>query len=290
MYPDRLIRPLPKRRLRQRLSEEEASSIEFPPNPPQVAPLFSVPYVGVDKPGFSGVPLSGGVSTRANINSQSIRGGDEEHHCDCGHDHGVAGEDFDGEGADEAIAGAQQEGRPMWDHAGGGKPQGPGSTTSSADGYESFENTNNKKKRKIPLSGGGHHSSLSADMVNMTISSATSEGPLDDASSAATHHYASSTMSHSGTGISGAGRGRFGRPKHSMERRPLGASTNGLNAFAKSHSGISAKGKREWVAEGKHPNLSLHLKTLTSRCHRPRYHICSDRKRPRTGSISSTTR
>lgn len=259
MYPDRLIRPLPKRRLRQRLSEDEAKAIEFPPNPPQVAPLFSVPYVsGVDKGGFSGVPVGANVSARAGFgpNVQSVRGGEEDHRCDCGEDHGI-GDDYDGEG-DDANVGAQQDGRPGWDHV-GGKPQGPGSTTSSADGYESFENTNNKKKRKIPLSGEGHHSSLSAEMVNMSISA--NEGALDDTGPIA-GHYTPSGVPLSGTGISGAGRGRFGRPKHSMERRPLGASTNGLNAFAKSHS-MGAKGKREWVGEGNRLDFSLALHVLT---------------------------
>lgn len=113
----------------------------------------------------------------------------------------------------------------------------PGSTTSSVDGYESFENTNNKKKRKIPNSGSGsgHHSSLSADMNNLGLST-NGEG-LDDSTNGVGQYYGSGSSAAAaaspGTGVSGAGRGRYGRASARIsERRPLGASTNGLNAFA----------------------------------------------------------
>ena len=118
---------------------------------------------------------------------------------------------------------------------GNGKlPPPPGSTASSGDGYESFENTSNKKKRKIPLSSASstlHQSSLSAEMASMGISGQ-SDGATDDVDPASVHsqHYTSPGVSAgSGTGISGAGRGRYGRSgnghmqKNGL-RRPL---TNG---------------------------------------------------------------
>lgn len=236
MYPDRLIRPLPKRRLRSRLSEEEAKTIEFPPNPPQVAPLFNLPHV--DRP--------------HNYAVRAPRGEVDDHECSCGVDHGVRQHGADVEGLDgthERVgrrtgfgdAPLEQDGhyQQAWEHQPGsyGKPPPPPSTTSSADGYESFENTNNKKKRKIPLSGGTHHhSSLSAEMVNMSLSNPAHESSLaeDTAGVGAQYYGQSSGVHHAspGTGISGAGRGRYGRPRPSLDRRPLGASTNGLNAYS----------------------------------------------------------
>ncbi|KAL8974034.1 MAG: hypothetical protein Q9197_001730 [Variospora fuerteventurae] len=52
-------------------------------------------------------------------------------------------------------------------------PMSAPSSQDSVDGYDSFENTNNKKKRKIPTSGslGGHHTSLSAEMASMDTTS-----------------------------------------------------------------------------------------------------------------------
>lgn len=110
----------------------------------------------------------------------------------------------------------------------------------SVDGYDSFENTNNKKKRKIPTSGisGGHHSSLSAEMAHMGISSNRdfdmSQSELDGG---VAHYYGTGSSAapatSSGTGISGAGRGRYGRgvARTSCGRSPLGVSTNGSNAL-----------------------------------------------------------
>lgn len=236
MYPERLIRPLPKRRLRSRLSEEEAKTIEFPPNPPHVAPLFNLPYV--DK--------------AQSYASRAPRGEADEHECSCGVDHGVKHDgtevDYsDGThdrvgrrtGFDEAPIDQDGHHHQAWEHPPGpyNKPPPPPSTTSSADGYESFENTNNKKKRKIPLSGGNHHhTSLSAELVNMSISNPANDSSLaeDTAGAGAQYYGQASAVQHTspGTGISGAGRGRYGRPRHSLDRRPLGTSTNGLNAYS----------------------------------------------------------
>lgn len=245
MYPERLIRPLPKRRLRSRLSEEEAKTIEFPPAPPTVSPLFTLPYV--DKPQ--------GPAHRA------PRGDVDEHRCQCGADHGIdhVAELLDGAQERGLMAAAdgvsEQAGQyhHAWEHAPGpyGKPPPPGSTASSADGYDSFENTNNKKKRKIPLSGGNHHhSSLSAELVNMSISNsaADTQQPNDTRDDGGQYYGQGSAPAHasSGTGISGAGRGRYGRPRHSLDRRPLSASTNGLSPLS---STGNAKGKIQSSSE-----------------------------------------
>ena len=81
----------------------------------------------------------------------------------------------------------------------------------------------------------------------------------DGTGSGAEQYYGSGSsaipVAGSGTGISGAGRGRYGRSgKGATQLRPLGASTNGLNAFAskgvnKSKADMSAsEGKGEKVA------------------------------------------
>lgn len=228
MYPDRPIRPLPKRRLRDRMSPEQAESIVYPPQPPSTGPLFNF-------------PLSSG--DRAN---RTPRQGEGEHHaCHCGHSHS----DVESE-EEEDERGVPVPSSPSYHYsrnfagktvagAAGAYPK-PGSTSSSVDGYESFENTNNKKKRKIPNMGGAstHHTSLSAEMASMGISHAHDTAALDDGDGAGRYHgTAPSTPQHStsGTGISGAGRGRFGRPASGRsERRVLGNSTNLANAKASS--------------------------------------------------------
>ena len=110
----------------------------------------------------------------------------------------------------------------------------------SVDGYDSFENTNNKKKRKIPTSGslGGHNSSLSTDMAHMGISSARdydmSQSELDGGIG---HYYGTGSSAipavATGTAVTGSGRARHGKAatRISGERSPLGVMTNGSNAL-----------------------------------------------------------
>ena len=94
--------------------------------------------------------------------------------------------------------------------------QPPLSATSSLDGYDSLENTNNKK-RKIPSAGeaiNGVHS-LDANTGN-AAHSPTHEGQSDAAS---TGYYGSGSLSSGSPGISGPGRGRYGRARNG--RSPL---------------------------------------------------------------------
>lgn len=44
VFPERLIRPLPKRPLRARLSQEAQDSILYPPAPESSSPIFYSPY------------------------------------------------------------------------------------------------------------------------------------------------------------------------------------------------------------------------------------------------------
>ena len=236
MYPDRPIRPLPRRSLRARLSPEQAETIEFPQHPPSSGPLFNYPYSASER------------------GSRSLRTGESDHHaCHCGHTHSEveSEEEEDERGAPIPSSPSYQYSRhPSGKSAAGvaGGHQKPGSTASSVDGYDSFENTNNKKKRKIPNMGsnGSHHTTLSADLAGMGIAHGHDAGAMDDGDGPGRYYgSAPSTPQHttiSGTGISGAGRGRFGRSASGRsERRVLGNSTNLVNAKASSKRMVSPR-------------------------------------------------
>jgi hypothetical protein len=242
-YPDRPIRPLPKRRLRDRLSAEHQDALALPTQAPNSSPIFG------------GYPYTQS-SERDRPERRPLRAGSGSDNCDCGHDHHSDEGDSEEDDEDERQRTMQfgpeslQMTRRDGDYYGNGKaavridwdskPAPPGSTASSADGYESFENTNNKKKRKIPQSntgsGHGHQSTLSADMANMGIShqrdgefgpTASEEGNY---ASHTAYAYGHQTVSSSPSGSNSA-RARPGRSgRGSLDRRPLGASTNGLNA------------------------------------------------------------
>ena len=251
IYPDRPIHPLPKRRLRSRVSSETAESILYSAASTPSKPLFSLPFnepvefvngspPDIKKDGL----LSGSLEERTlaqRKDGYQFRGSDP---------------DSDGEEADGLMRRYQARRNislPLAqdsnsnDQRGGvlkyskvPLPMSAPSPQDSVDGYDSFENTNNKKKRKIPTSGnpGGHHSSLSAEMAHMGISSSRefdiSQSEIDGGIA---HYYGTGSSAvpaaPSGTGLSGAGRGRYGRsaaPK-SNGRSPLGVSTNGSNAL-----------------------------------------------------------
>ncbi|KAH3906238.1 hypothetical protein HBH56_205690 [Parastagonospora nodorum] len=230
MYPDRPIRPLPRRSLRARLSPEQAETIVYPDHPASTGPLFNYPYSANENGG------------------RALRTGESDHHaCHCGHTHSEveSDEEEDERGAPIPSSPSYQysrhlAGKPVTG-APGGYPKAV-STASSVDGYDSFEHTNNKKKRKIPNMGsnGSHHTSISADLASMGIAHAHEAGAMDDGDGPG-RYYASapSTPQHgtgiAGTGISGAGRGRFGRSGSGRsERRVLANSTNLVNAKASS--------------------------------------------------------
>ncbi|KAF2714401.1 hypothetical protein K504DRAFT_366907 [Pleomassaria siparia CBS 279.74] len=234
LYPDRPIAPLPKRRLRARLSPEQADAIVYPPAPASTGPLFRFPYSPEDQRGGRSV--------------SRYRGDTDHHHCHCGHNHSEVESEDDIEDERGVERGVAVPSSPSYHYSRSlpGKPttggatgfSKPASTSSSADGYESFENTNNKKKRKIPNMGSAstHHTNLAADMASMGIAHPHDAAALDDGDGPGRYYSsAPSTPQHNaaGTGISGAGRGRFGRSGSARsERRVLGNSTNLVNAKA----------------------------------------------------------
>ena len=275
IYPDRPIRPLPKRRLRSRLSSEVADSILYPPATTLSKPLFQFPYNG---------PTYQRNETPARANPSEIEA-DLVREQGQG-ETGVHNYQFRGarNGSDEensmSIARRYQEQRQRpgsvnsisrngyafskSDNVKYIKPSIPQSAASSGDsidGYDSFENTNNKKKRKIPTSGplGSQQSSLSTDMARMGISSTRDiDVGQSESDSGVGHYYGSGNSAvpavSSGTGISGAGRGRYGRSgtRYLNGRSPLGVSVNGSNA---SQTGRYFHHRRDYV-----PGVSTGIK------------------------------
>lgn len=256
IYPERAIRPLPRSRLKSRLSPEQACSIVYPPEPPEGSPSLS--FEAHD----NGVPPR--QLPNGDADGRYPRH-DVHDHCMCRHDDGESGDDeveFDNpdyrystSAAPSAINGKavlplDSVQRRFMDSSrlamGGKAPGASGSVASSADGYESFENSSNKKKRKIPLSsasGSMHHSSLSAELASMGLSRDSAiDDPSDTRGSTSGLHAdsaagpssaAANGICGAGTGISGAGRGRYGRKDGRDARRPLASTTiNTINAYA----------------------------------------------------------
>ena len=185
IYPERAIRPLPKNRLKSRLSPQQASTLVFPPEPPPISPILN--FAGHDTPNGGHAHARATNGDASYLHNSVRQRGDADahhhHHCTCGEE-GDSGDDeveFDhpdyryappptanGVTGQEKVDNVQ---RRLMDAARPTKPPPPASTASSADGYESFENTNNKKKRKIPNMGsnGSHHASLSADLAGIAV-------------------------------------------------------------------------------------------------------------------------
>jgi len=225
LYPDRPIRPLPKRRLRERLPLDVAESIEYPPTPKSSAPLFYYPYAATDEaktPRPVEAQLPGEKERVPEIDQRNYISRRNPEDADSDEDElAYRSRIYPRHAPDTPGRAYRFVEKP---EAARRPPQPPGSTTSSADGYDSFENTNNKKKRKIPTPGdsGMNGSHLSSDLACMGISS-TSEDihPRVDAGGGA--HY-SSPVPASASGLSGPGRGRYSRFRNG--RSPLRALTD----------------------------------------------------------------
>ncbi|TGO83873.1 hypothetical protein BPOR_0580g00020 [Botrytis porri] len=200
-HPERPIRPLPKRSLRERLSPNVAESIKYPPAPKTQTPLFYYPYTVRDEVAASALVEAAHPSERPqadNIDQNYIprRNGEDP--------------ESEEQSVDNSGPSYRYVQKPDSKHS---NPHPPGSTASSADGYDSFENTNNKKKRKIPTPGdsniNGVH--LSNDLAGMGIS-----GPDEEDVNGSGYYHAGGSVSQ---GLSGPGRGRYGRNRNG--RSPL---------------------------------------------------------------------
>lgn len=229
LFPNRPIRPLPKRRLRERLSPEVADSIQYPPLPQSVAPLFPYPYhLRQDSADPSPAPAGDGGSHPERPQSQPQPQGNNS-----------------GSGHEESNASPKQGGvnrlnghqtslvtRPKPDNGRYSDSLPLLSAASSADGYDPFENTNNKK-RKIPTASdsapsSNHTGSDSAGGTSSVPAAAQStEGQGEASGPTSTSYYGSGSLTSGTHNVPGPGRGRYGRPRSSKNvLRPLFDSTN----------------------------------------------------------------
>ncbi|KAG6005445.1 hypothetical protein E4U21_007914 [Claviceps maximensis] len=233
LFPDRPIRPLPKRRLRERLSPEVADSISFPPSTQGTLPLFHyLPYSLKEQRSPFTINVSIPIRTSdieddepANATQQtgthddSLRDGYSKHRSL-----------FMTISRPEVLSRTSRESSRQENsrHAGPQVSQPQHSASSSLDGYDSFENTNNKKKRKIPSAGdlsvNGTHG-LGSEISALALSSGpTASGTAGHHGTDKIHHGSSGNVLLAGyagnnQGFSGSGRGRLGRSRNC--RSPL---------------------------------------------------------------------
>ncbi|KAI6783054.1 uncharacterized protein J7T54_002216 [Emericellopsis cladophorae] len=154
LFPERPIRPLPKRRLREKLSPEVADSIRYPSSTLNSVPLFQYPPFTVREE--RGTTRLGSLGPASQVHR-----GDLTRNWTARRDdgYGISGHSGDGPRVTTAARSSPGQGNRTNGRAAHGdqsrhpKPQTSLSATSSVDGYDSFENTNNKKKRKIPSAG-----------------------------------------------------------------------------------------------------------------------------------------
>ena len=113
----------------------------------------------------------------------------------------------------------------------GGPSSGRSAGGGGPDGYDAFENTNNKKKRKIPTSGSlGSHSGITTDLANLGISNSGSN-LVDDGSGTGSYYGSGNPASPVGSG-----RGRY--PRGSV-RTPNGRIQMPPNSWPGSGSSIA---------------------------------------------------
>ncbi|KAF4445703.1 hypothetical protein F53441_10577 [Fusarium austroafricanum] len=234
LFPDRPIRPLPKRRLREKLSPGIAETITYPPSTHEATPLFyyppynfrddgSPPRACSTSPAQQGRRIEAGRNYTPRRNGVGLPDGDDEE--------ATLRSTLVTRSPPEILTrGTHQSSKPDFSN-----PQPPLSATSSADGYDVFENTNNKKKRKIPSAGdatlNGTHG-LNNEIGSLAISAGAGNSPTNELHSDRANSHSSSypstgTFTSHNQGISGPGRGRLGRSRNG--RSPLRALSDGNN-------------------------------------------------------------
>ncbi|EAW12742.1 uncharacterized protein ACLA_011690 [Aspergillus clavatus NRRL 1] len=275
VYPDRLIRPLPKRTLRSRLSTEAADSILYPLAPPATQLFYGTSLDHAEVVNDTKVYVQ--QSLDADALAQPC-----ERDAHLPYENGIDLESGDENGPVVVRRSAGFRGSSLSSSASSVQPHASAnkveesqikSSSAGPDGYDAFENTNNKKKRKIPTPGslGGHHSTLSPEFSNMGLANsaqASSNAP-SELGNVGTYYGTGSPASPILNGISGPGRGRLGRhPSRS------GASRNPVSI----HSQVGwptgrAAGRREGMlstsapAGTSHPFPSiLHGRPPLTRC------------------------
>ncbi|KAJ6786778.1 hypothetical protein PWT90_03119 [Aphanocladium album] len=218
-FPERPIRPLPKRRLREKLSPEAIRTIQYPPSAVNSVPLFSPPANAPRGPsqnsstGIKEELHKAGLGDPDNLESRSV-------------------DSVNSNGSSTSLSSAerqlhltsQENIRYNTALDRGASLDHNISAASSIDGYDSLENTNNKKKRKIPsasdaiLRGSPFNSSGSVEILEPA-------GGMDHGGQVTSSAHAIPP----GDSISGPGRGRLSRAVH--PRSPLKTLPDGNNTW-----------------------------------------------------------
>ncbi|KAJ5585979.1 hypothetical protein N7450_005766 [Penicillium hetheringtonii] len=225
VYPDRLIRPLPKKTLRSRLSTDTADTIHYPPTPPASQIFYGIPGDSEEAVNDAKVYVQQTIES----DPHELTPEADTHHV---FDTAAELESGDEDGPvvvrrSAGFRGSMSPGSSSHPQGYPGKDEAPKSSA-GPDGYDAFENTNNKKKRKIPTPGnmGGHHSALSPEFASMGLANSSPvPAAANDSMGTGTYYGSGSPASPLGSGISGSGRGRLGRSsaRSNSGRNPLSA-------------------------------------------------------------------
>lgn len=232
LYPDRPIRPLPRRRLRERLSPDVADSIQYPPAPENSTSLFYYP------PNIREDEYDPAEETRQGRRNTPVEDSEDE---ELANRRNVV---------NRRVLSTSRRPHlfPKLDQPKQSNPQPPPSAASSVDGYDSLENSNNKKKRKIPSAG-----DLAGDRVVVDVTS--QGGPLAAKAQADGRRDTPQASPYYGQGgavagvqnVPGPGRGRYGRIRNGRSPlRPLTDSTNSWAGRGRPRSGQVPPQSREF--------------------------------------------
>jgi hypothetical protein len=212
LYPDRPIRPLPRRRLREKLSPDVADTIEYPPAPQGNTSLFYYPYDTKEEDYELKSSVLREIAQSASADPASRQA-----------ERLAAERRFMAQSAADRLARQQNGGgTDRSERVPGAYPETIEQPT--FDGYDSLENANNKKKRKIPSAGEASLNgirSLSEDSHHGATVDAAGDLSGDGAGPTSTPYYVPNTFGSSSGGMSGPGRGRLGRLRKG--RSPLRA-------------------------------------------------------------------
>lgn len=229
LYSDRPIRPLPKRKIREKLPPELAGSIKYPPPAVNTVPLFIYPpqnSTGDERPETAVLYEEESEEASHAQRTTSSYGPKSNDDTALRNSNGVA-----------SFGGALNRDmhNQAFDSIGLPNQKPLLSATSSIDGYDSLENANNKKKRKIPSVGDMVHTSAHSLRGEdgglrqpMALQSEPSNMKSETSHSVAVHPTLGSHTSNI-QGICGPGRGRLGRPVNG--RSPLRALPDGNNSW-----------------------------------------------------------
>ncbi len=226
IFPERPIRPLPKRKLRERLSPGAIERIEYPPTTVDTIPLFCYPAHNAGGP-----PHDLQKATREHHRQSTGTSDDQDSPSFYKHEQlPVASTALIVSTTGTQLRPASPEDTKYKKPVDRGATLGQNiSAASSVDGYDSLESTNNKKKRKIPSAS---DTTLRGSFVVSTGSVEKLElgsGMVGGKQATSSAFDVSGSLSMHSDGISGSGRGRLGRALHT--RSPLRTLTDGNNSW-----------------------------------------------------------